>query len=122
MRPRLAIITVGCVFLLVAGCSNEAEKVVETWEELGEVIDENRDDCAALAEALREFEEEHADVFSADLRPLYDEIDDEPVLRYRMERAMAHLESEPFECGEDPDVQEAANALFGDLLDIDSDE
>lgn len=100
----------------LTGCTSEEEKVVETWEELGELIDEHRDDCEALAEALEEFEGENADVFSSDLRPLYEEIEDDPDLRFRMERAMAHLETQPFECGNDPAVQAAASSLFGDLL------
>lgn len=104
-----------CV-LLLAGCSNEAERIVETWEELGEVIEDHRDDCAELAEALTEFEDEHGEMFAADTRPLYEEIHADPDLRFRMERAFARIEAEDFECRDNEAVQAAASALFGEII------
>jgi len=98
------------------GCSNEAEQVVETWEELGELIEEHRDDCGELAEALTEFEEDNGEMFSADTKPLYEEIHADPDLRFRMERAFAQIEAEDFECRDDEAVQKAASSLFGDIL------
>ena len=99
------------------GCKSEAETVVETWEELGEIIADNQDDCDALAEAIGEFQSEHGDLFASDMTPIYEEIDSDPELRFRMERAMADLQTDDFACREHTEVRKVSRELFGSLID-----
>lgn len=108
------VLVIACCGL--TACSNEAEKVVETWEDLATLIAEKQGECRELSVALDEFREEHAPAFSADVRPIYEEIDRSPELRFRMERAYAGLQSSDLPCRDDVEVQRAAKELFKGLL------
>ena len=57
-------------------------------------------------------------MFSADVRPIYEEIDRSPELRFRMERAFAELQADDLVCRDDVEVQRAAKALFDGLLSL----
>lgn len=115
LSTTTAVLVLCCALL---GCSNEAEKVVETWEDLAVLIGDNQQECSELATALDEFREGHAAVFAADVRPIYEEIDRSPELRFRMERAFAELQADDLACRDDVEVQRAAKTLFDGLLSL----
>lgn len=105
------------------GCRSEAEQVVETWEELGNVIAESGDDCDALAEELSSFSDEHGGFFASDMTPIYEEIMDDPELWYRMERALADIQADDFACRDHAEVQKVSRELFAGLIDaVDAEE
>ncbi len=116
MTRRWLLLLVGGILAFSSACSNEAEIIVERWETLADIIAENGDDCDALATELAEFRQENADTFSANMRPLYDEIEQDPALRMRLEHTFARLEVQDFSCQSDEQVQNEARALFDELL------
>ncbi len=118
MTRRWLLLLVGGILVFASACSNEAEIIVERWEALADIIAENGDDCDALANELAEFRQDNADVFSVEMRPLYDDIEQDSELRMRLEHAFARLEVQEFGCQTNERVQNEARALFDDLLEL----
>ncbi len=116
-RSTLALLTALLAFGALS-CSSDNEKVVASWEKLGDIIRVYQDDCPALAQALSDFHTENDAHFSAQAKTKYQAIYNDPDLRLRMERAMAGLESVSFKCREDQKVQEATHKLFAEVLDF----
>ena len=116
MTRRWLMLLVGGILVFTSACSKDAEVIVERWETLADIIAENGDDCETLASELAEFRQDNAEVFSVEMRPLYDQIEQDPALRMRLEHTFARLEVQDFACQSDERVQNEARALFDDLL------
>ena len=80
MKRNLTILTalfaVFALFSLTA-CKSDAEKFIGYMEEMAEIIDENKDDCDKMGEALSGFADDNAEDMKALQKKLKDLPDDE---------------------------------------------